>query len=266
MKISTVLTFLLTGLVLSQPAYALFEDEKARERIIEVEKKVINNQQDLSGKLSTVKQQLDELESLVKGQGLADLLNQIERLNRENAQLKGELELLTHQLQQIEAREKDLYVDTDTRLRAIEEDIQAQEEAAAAAQMATAQESEEDKQLNQANLLLEESAYKMAFEAFDQLIKDNPDYLRIDEAKYGLGKAQYSLKNYKSAIVTQEKLVKTHPDSVKAPDALLVIGNAQIQLGRVTAAKKTFKKVVQKYPDSEAVPTAKKRLKVLSAF
>lgn len=263
MQIIKTIPLLLAALIVSQPAHALFEDKKARERIIEVEKKVVDNQQSVNTELATLRQQLEELESVVKGQGLADLLNQLERLNRENAQLKGELEVLTHQLSQMEQREKDLYVDTDTRIRTIEENLSQQQTAAA---VEAAAETEQDKQLNQGYLLLEESAYQMAFEVFDQLIKDNPEYPRLDEAKYGLGYSQYSLKNYKSTIATVDKLINAHPESKKIPEAMMIKGNAQIQLGRVKSAKRTFKQLLQSYPDSTVAPTAKKRLKVLAAF
>jgi len=133
MQIIKIIPLLLAAMIVSQPAFALFEDNKARERIIEVEKKVVDNQQTVNAALETLRQQLEELESVVKGQGLADLLNQIERLNRENAQLKGEIEVLTHQLTQMEQREKDLYVDTDARIRTIEENLTANQTAAAQA-------------------------------------------------------------------------------------------------------------------------------------
>ncbi len=266
MQIIKTIPLLLVALIVAQPAHALFEDKKARERVIEVEKKVVNNQQSVNAELATLRQQLEALESVVKGQGLADLLNQIERLNRENAQLKGELEVLMHQLSQMEQREKDLYVDTDARIRTIEESLSAQQTAAQAAAEEAAAETDQDKQLNQGYLLLEESAYQMAFEVFDQLIKDNPEYPRLDEAKYGLAYSQYSLKNYKSTIATVDKFVKAHPESTKIPEAMMIKGNAQIQLGRVKSAKRTFKQLLQSYPDSTVAPTAKKRLKVLAAF
>ncbi len=265
MQIIKTIPLLLAAVMLSQPAYALFEDKEARERIIEVEKKVAGNQQSVDSELTTLRRQLEELESVVKGQGLADILNQIERLNRENAQLKGELEVLTHQLSQMEQREKDLYVDTDARIRTIEENFSEQQTAAATAEESAA-ETEQDKQLNQGYLLLEESAYQLAFELFDQLIKDNPEYPKLDQAKYGLGYSQYSLKNYKSTIATVDKLIKAHPESTKIPEAMMIKGNAQIQLGRVKSAKRTFKQLLQSYPDSAVAPTAKKRLKVLAAF
>ena len=144
--------------------------------------------------------------------------------------------------------------------------LSAQQTASQASAEGATEETEQDKQLSQGYLLLEESAYQMAFEVFDQLIKDNPEYPRLDEAKYGLAYAQYSLKNYKSTIATVDKLIAAHSDSVKIPEAMMIKGNAEIQLGRVKSAKRTFKQLLQAYPESTVAPTAEKRLKVLAAF
>ena len=46
--------------------------------------------------------------------------NQIETLKQEVANLKGDLEVAQHNLDATQTRQKDLYSDTDTRLRRIE--------------------------------------------------------------------------------------------------------------------------------------------------
>jgi len=75
---------------------------------------------------------------VIQGQGLADMQNQIEALKQEVAQLRGDLELASHNLDAAQQRQKDLYADTDTRLRRIESaPVQAQPaEAATPAQPA----------------------------------------------------------------------------------------------------------------------------------
>ena len=56
----------------------------------------------------------------MQGQGFADMQNQIEALKQEVANLKGELEVASHGLETTQQRQKDLYTDTDTRLRKLE--------------------------------------------------------------------------------------------------------------------------------------------------
>ena len=92
---------------------ALFDDEEARKRIA-----------DVNARLAAVQKQLDEritaLESQLKSQGLVDLFNQVEQVKSDIAKLRGQVEVLTFEVEQAQKRQKDLYVDLDTRLRKIE--------------------------------------------------------------------------------------------------------------------------------------------------
>lgn len=260
--------YLLSVFALPQQANALFDDKEARKKILSLESTMLANDQQTNDQLAALKAQLEALESIVKGQGLADLLNQVDLLNKEIAQLKGDLELANHQIQTMQQRERDLYVDTDGRIRALEEvasEKKAEQEAIQAAEAARLA-NPELVLFNEAGHYLTTEEYKDAYDKFDAFLKEYPNSNLADEAKYGLGFSQYSLKSYKSSITTQKKLIAAHPDSPKIPDAMMNIGNAQIQLGQVNSAKKTFKTLIKQFPDSELVPTAKKRLKVLSSF
>src|SRR5438105_9234543 len=92
---------------------ALFDDNEARQRI-----------SDTNARLSQVQRQLEErlsaLESQLKSQGLVDLFNQVEQIRSEVARLRGQVEVLTYELEQAQKRQRDLYVDLDTRLRKVE--------------------------------------------------------------------------------------------------------------------------------------------------
>ena len=105
---------LLALALLALPARAaLFDDEEARKRIAET-----------NARLAQIQKQLDErvttLESQVKSQGLVDLLNQVEQLKSDVAKLRGQVEVMTFEVEQSQKRARDLYVDLDTRLRKLE--------------------------------------------------------------------------------------------------------------------------------------------------
>ncbi len=259
--------YVLSVTLFPQQGHALFDDKEARKKILSIETQMVEKDAATDAEISDLKKQIQDLEKIVKGQGLADLLNQIEILNHDVEQLKGELELVNHQLETIQQREKELYVDTDERIRKLEEALEAQalqaEEASAAALVV---DPIDITSFKEANALLKQEQYKDAYSAFDAFLKQYPESTKTDEAMYGLGYAQFSLKNYKSAIATQQKLLKQFPDTAKAPEAMMNIGNSQIQLGRVKSAKKTFKALIKQYPDNSLVPTAEGRLKALSAF
>jgi tol-pal system protein YbgF len=172
------------------------------------------------------------------------------------------LELANHNIENTQIRQKDLYTDTDTRLRRIEAGpVSDATNGAAPAPVA-----EDAKAYAAADELSKANNYKDAFTAYDSFIKAYPESALVPDALYGLGYAQFALKNYKSSIATQQKLIDGHPDSVKAPDGMYNMANSQIQLRQVTNAKKTLKELIAKYPNAEIIPSAQKRLKALEAL
>lgn len=278
---------------------ALFDDKEARKKILELEATSISQHQAAQADLAALKktqqvieQRLAEIEAITKGQGLLDMQNQIEVLKQEVAKLKGELELASHNVNLTQQRQKDLYGDADARLRKLEQgqpganasanpnpvaaaeappaNVAAPVSPVAAAPVAStpepAKNSQEFQLLELAHGLTKEAKYKDAFNAYDKFLKDYPNSAYAADAMYGLGYAQFALKNYKSAMATQQKLLDAHPDSPRAADALFNMANSQFQLGMVPAAKKTLRDLLAKYPNSEVIPAAQKRLKALDAI
>lgn len=255
---------------------ALFDDTEARKKIFELEKNMQSQNQVTQATLAELKknqqaleQRLTSLEAIAKN-GLVDVQTQVESLKQEVSRLKGELELASHNLDTTQQRQKDLYTDTDVRLRKLEGASVSSAQAPAATEVATPAVVEKNTQeyqlLELANGLSKDSKHRDAFNAYDKFLKDYPNSSFAADAKYGLGYSQFALKNYKSAIATQQKLLDMHPDSPKAPDAMLNIANSQIQLGLVPGAKRTLRDLISKFPNSEVTPTAQKRLKALEAI
>lgn len=278
-KVETMKNLILTGLFLTAQLFsfsshaALFDDTEARKKILELEKTMQSQNQATQATLAELKksqqaleQRLTTLEGIAKN-GLVDTQAQIESLKQEVARLKGELEVAAHNVDTTQQRQKDLYTDTDERLRKLES---APASAAATAEAATPAAVEKNSQeyqlLELANGLSKESKHKDAFNAYDKFLKDYPNSTLAADAKYGLGYSQFALKNYKSSMATQQKLMDAHPDSPKVPDAMLNMANSQIQLGLVPGAKKTLRDLIAKFPNSDVIPTAQKRLKALEAI
>jgi tol-pal system protein YbgF len=278
---------------------ALFDDKEARKKILELEATTTTQHQAAQADLAALKktqqvieQRLVEIEAITKGQGLLDMQNQIEGLKQEVAKLKGELELASHNVNLTQQRQKDLYGDADARLRKLEQgqpvanasanpnpvaaveappaSVVAPAAPVAAAPAAStpepAKNSQEYQLLELAHGLAKEAKYKDAFNAYDKFLKDYPNSAYAPDALYGLGYAQFALKNYKSSMATQQKLLDAHPDNPRAADALFNMANSQFQLGMVPAAKKTLRDLLAKYPNSEVIPAAQKRLKALDAI
>lgn len=279
MKKLILASLLLTTQLFSLGSHAaLFDDTEARKKILEVEAAMQSQHQSTQSALAELKksqqaleQRVLAIEAITKGPALGDMQNQIEALKQEVARLKGELEVAAHNVELTQQRQKDLYGDTDTRLRKLESTpVPAADAnvptAVPAASAAPAKNSQEQQLLELANGLSKESKHKDAFNAYDKFLKDYPNSSLSAEAIYGLGYSQYALKNYKSAVITQQKLIDTQPDSAKVPDAMLNMANSQIQLGLVPNAKKTLRDLIAKFPSSDVTPAAQKRLKALDAI
>jgi tol-pal system protein YbgF len=282
-KKSALMLVLLTSINAASSHAALFDDKEARKKILEVESANLatdNAQQAsldaLKKSMAALEKRVATIEAIVQGGGLADMQNQIEALKQEVANLKGELEVAQHNVDATQQRQKDLYTDTDTRLRKIESGATAPAAATPADSSTTpnsvtpaapnAIDERDAKAFNDANSLSQQARHKEAFAAFDAFLKDYPNSKHAADALYGMGYSQFALKNYKSSIATQQKVIDLHAESPKVPDAKYSIANSQIQLGQVAAAKKTLRDLIAKHPTADITPAAQKRLKVLETF
>lgn len=310
---SLILTWICLLALPSVAHAALFSDNEARERVKELEQQVQAQNQATKATLDEIKktqqaleQRLAEVENVVKGQGLMDMLSQIDHLNQELSKVKGQLEVATHNIEMGQQRQRDLYTDVDTRLRKIESGsapatpsqpglsdtgatgappntetpgTPAASGAPADASSVTAAVAptlepaapsagpgSEAKDFDNAQSLYQAGKYKEAFAAYEKFLQNYPNSSRAPEAQYALGYTQYSLKNYKAAMNTQQKLIKQYPTHARVPDAMFSIANSQIQLSDVEGAKQTLKTLLTRYPNSSVAPSAKKRLAVLDSI
>jgi tol-pal system protein YbgF len=245
---------LLLGLCFVIPAQAgLLEDDDARKQIQQVEARVV------------------KLEDAVKQQtkSMMDLQSQIDALNTLIRNLRGQNEEINHGLQDAEKRQKDFYVDLDTRLRHFESAEEAAKEAAAAAAAAAAKVPvstdpsdpvPEDRAYEAAYGLYKSGNKANAAKAFQDFIRKYPDSVHVPDANYWLGNAQLAMKDYKSALITYQGFLKENPESSKSPEVMFGIAGCQQGLKRPVAAHKTLKQLIAKYPSSEAAAKARKML------
>jgi len=238
---------LLLALCIAAPAQAgLFSDDEARKQIQQLEERVLK----LEG---TAEQQI---------KSLFDLQGQIDALSSEIRKLRGQNEELAHGLQDAEKREKDFYVDLDTRLRRFELTDNAvptgSDANAAAVPVDPDDPTAGNRAFETAYGLFKGESYASAAEAFQAFIKIYPGSVHVPNANYWLGNAQFALNDYKSALDTYQGLIKAFPGTPRTPDVLFGIAECQRELKQGAAAQKTLKQLVAKYPSSEAAAKAKK--------
>ena len=236
---------LLLALCCAAPAQAgLFSDDDARKQIQQLEARML--------KLEAAAEQ--------QTKSLLDLLGQIEVLNGEIRKLRGQNEELMHGLQDAEKREKDFYVDLDTRLRRFEPTDNAAQigSDAAVAPVDRDDLAAENRAFEAAYGLFKGGSHENAVTAFQEFLKKYPESVHAPNANYWLGNAQFALKDCKNALGTYQGLLKAFPGMPKAAEVLFNIAGCLQELKQDAAAQKTLKQLVAKYPDSEAAGKAKK--------
>jgi tol-pal system protein YbgF len=272
------IVFVSLALAAWMPARAgIFDDDEARKQIAAT-----------NAKVDAVQNRLNTIEQQAKEQGVS-LLNDLEGIKSDIAKIRGQIEVLTYELNEAQKRQKDLYVDLDSRLRKIEAGSTG---AAAPTTDATPSAAPSNAQVANAGPALspppapasapaapivpvsaaEQRAYDAALDqfkrgdyngaiaGFQSFVKTYPRSLLASSAQYWVGNAQFAKKDYRSAIASQRTLIQLWPDSPKIPDALLNIASAQSEMGDNASARRTLEELIGKYPQSEPASKAKQRL------
>lgn len=199
---------------------------------------------------------------------VVDLLLQVDRLQTELRQLRGQVETQGHEIERLKARNRDLAADLDRRLRELEQN-RAGAPAGDGAPARTpgrkppATSAEEQKHYDRAFALLKQAQYERAARDFQDFLAKYPEAALAANARYWLGESRYVVKNYREALVEFRRVFKDHPDSDKAPDALLKIGYVHQELGEVDKAREALADVVRRYPNTRAARSAEERLALL---
>lgn len=225
----------------------LLDDDEARKAIIDLRAKVDTIARELNARIDTKSDRSAAL----------DMVNQHEQTLSEIAKLRGQVEVLSNELVNIQKRQKDLYADLDERIRKLEPrqvTIDGREAAV---------DPNEQRAYDAAMALFKGGDYKAAAAALGDFVRRYPGSGYAANAQYWLGNAYYALRDYKNAISAQEVVVAQYRDSAKAPDAMLNIASSYTELKDNKNAKKALKDLVAKYPESSAAQAAKDRLAVL---
>jgi tol-pal system protein YbgF len=236
-------------------AQGLFDDNEARRRVELLRQSIESSQR-------TMEERLTKIEGAASDRGaLLELSSQLEALRGDISRMRGQIEVLTNQVEVADKRQKDLYLDIDTRLRKLE---QTREQQAAASDKPAAAEAEaspaETKAYQAALDQFKLGNYAAAVTAMQGFMVTYPNSSLAPNAQYWVGMAHSGQRDYKSAIAAQRKLLTTWPDNPKAPDAMLSVASAQETMGARGEAQKTLQELIARYPGSSASVSARQRL------
>jgi tol-pal system protein YbgF len=99
----------------------LFDDDEARKQIATEKQRVDELKNELKKQQDAVDARIVKLEEALKNQALLDLFTQLEALKLEMSKLRGQLEVLNNNVENTAKRQRDMYVDLDTRVRRFEQ-------------------------------------------------------------------------------------------------------------------------------------------------
>ncbi|GMQ89182.1 MAG: tol-pal system protein YbgF [Gammaproteobacteria bacterium] len=213
---------------------------------------------------------INQLERKLDSRGLVELLEQVSSLQSEVQQLRGDIEVQTHNMESLQKRQRDLYLDIDRRLHRLEvggvQQPAASTEggtgavvpspAAASALNPADQRKDYDRALEQ----LKEGRYSEASSAFQTFLEKYPGSSYADNAQYWLGEVFYVTRQFQPALDEFGKVLSNHPESTKVADAKLKMGYIQYELKDWARARELLNQVVKAYPGTTTARLAQERL------
>jgi len=251
------------------PAFAgLFDDDEARRRVEQLKQELSQQGRDNEARIA-------RLEEMIRNIGVVELVRQLEQINAELARLRGQIEVLSNENQQLQKRQRDFYLDLDSRLKRLEGGGAAAGTATGTAPPAVAaapeppaplkpptreEQARELKAYDAASNLFRRNDFSSAIEAFRAFVKEYPQSQLAPNAGYWIGISYANLKDYPRAMQAQQELITRYPQSPKAPDALLAIASIQAEQGDAGSARNTLEDIIARYPGSDAAGKARTRL------
>ena len=236
-------------------------------------------------------ERLKRLERLFGSESLFKLFDEVESLGTEVRELRGQMEALSHRMDQLEERQRTLYLDTDQRLQRIESTAPPQTAGPspepvtppavpdASAQTTTPSQpapttpsTTETPAAAGIDPFAEQQAYQGAFDllksgrydeaavSFLQFLAEYPTGSYADNAQYWLGETFYITRRFEESIQEFERLVSMHPNSQKLTHSLLKIGYAHDELGNKAEAERVLGQLIEGHPQTAAAGLARKRL------
>ncbi|PRH83463.1 tol-pal system protein YbgF [Arenimonas caeni] len=226
------------------------------------------------------------VENQTAGQANLEMQNRVMQLQSEVQSLRNQVETLTYELEQLRQRNRDQYVDIDSRLARLEGGEPAAAEPSTPASPASAPApavapanppASPSADAPAADPAGEEAAYQAAldmlindFEAdrsarmFQAFIRDYPQSGLVPNAWYWLGESYYVTQNYALAVEAFQTLLAGYAGSRKEADALLKLGYCQLALGERAAGEASLREVPVRFPGTDAAAKAEARLRTLA--
>ncbi len=236
--------------------------------------------QAVENKMAAVQRRFDVLDSSRTDDNVSSLRDELR-------DLRGQVEKLSFDVQQLDARSKQLYVDLDQRMRTLEGGAApasgagygvlaptappsaagatvaapaAPASAAGVVKLGAQNDPDEEAAYLTTFDLLKNGKYDDAIQGFKAHLEKYPQGQYADNAAYWLGEASYVKRDYAAAADAFSRVATRHPQSPRAPDALFKLALTQQELKKTGEARATLEQVISRYPNSNAARLAQQRL------
>lgn len=224
-------------------------------------------------KLTDLEARLIRIERVIDNQSLIELSTQLEQLQAQAQALRGEVETLRYEANNGVDRQRQLYVDVDSRLQMLEV---AQVRGSSLSRVAVTDLGTDDalSLVSRPRVLAgsDEDNYQLAFDllrngryvesaaSFDRFLAIFPSSPLADNAQYWLAETYYVQRQFTTALPNFQMVLDSYPDSPKLPDALLKIGFCNYELQQWDAARLALGRVAREFPNTTAARLATQRL------
>jgi tol-pal system protein YbgF len=223
----------------------------------------------LADRVSALEQQ-SASQSQGASQANIELLNKTTQMQDEIRTLRASIEQLQNELEQARQRNREQYIDLESRVNALEQPSGVVKPAPATApakpSVKAAPPAAGESAAYQAayNSLIKQGDAVAASRQFQDFLQSHPDSKLAPNAWYWLGESYYITQNYALALKSFDILNQRFPDSGKAPDALLKTAYCHIELKEVDKGRKELEQLIVRYPDHPVAEMARGRLRGLS--
>ncbi len=240
-------------------------------------------QTELDARLREAEEKTRDLQRAAKdaeetgARGRADLGTEVQTLQQDFAQLRGQLETREYQLRERELQlgaSQDQVKKLEDRIAALElqlKDLQAKAATAAAAPPPAPPAPKEppkpewptDKQAlyDASKKAFDDGDFAKCREGFEKFTKAFPkDKELLDNAYFWIGECHFKENKFDKAILSYQKVITDFAQSEKADACLFKMGVAFTQLGFEDEARVFFEDLLSKYPKSVLAKEARQRL------
>lgn len=215
---------------------------------------------------SSISDRVAVLERMVESRGDMQhrLQLQLDEMQSEVNQIRGDLEVHSHKLEQILQRQRELYLEIDKRIEmAMGQPKQNINTGNVSAPEPVLSADENELYDRAVNLILKEKLYDKAIPEFKTFLNRFPKSDYAPNAHYWLGLLLFNKQEWKSSKEHFNKVVSFYPDSAKRADSLLKLGVIAQRENNKAQALKLFEQVVAEYPDTSVRKLADTRIKGL---